>query len=416
MTKKLQKKFVATAMLAISFLIILLLGAINITNIIIVKNDINRALDMICENALEPMKPEIPNIPDIPEGAPFREDFPRNEASRLLSSPYFTVKTDASGNILSTDLNHISSLKSSDIETLLAQVSAEKSDEGKLNKYRYKISVNRFDNSNILVFLDTSNEIYSYLRVLALSAAIGAICWCGMLLLVIFLSKKAIRPLAENIEKQKQFITNAGHEIKTPLAIIQANAEAMELYQGQSKWSNNIRQQVNRLDGLTKNLLLLARSEEGDFIPDKSDFSLSDILLKTAEDYLEPFALKGVDFEQEIGCNIKIKADKEQITQLISILLDNALKYTDSGGKVRLALYEATDRVCLNVENTVSLLPDQPPERMFERFYRADKSRNQSTGGYGIGLSVAKSLAEANNADISAEFSEDNKISFNVKF
>ena len=124
----------------------------------------------------------------------------------------------------------------------------------------------------VVVFLDTSGDIYSYIRVLFLSAAIGIACWLFMLLFVILLSKQAIRPIAENIEKQKQFVTNAGHEIKTPIAIIQSNTEAMELYNGENKWSKNIKEQTVRLNELMKNLLTLARMDESSTNLMQSDF------------------------------------------------------------------------------------------------------------------------------------------------
>ncbi len=412
MTKLLQKRFVVTAMVAISLLIVMLLGAINVINIGIVRSDIDRTLSMLAETPMEPnMANKIPNAP-----TPNKDFNLQNNDNRLLSSPYFIVTTDASGNIIFVDANKITSLTESEIEEIVKNVLSQGSVTGKSNGFRYRIAESLFSADITIAFLDTSNEVYSYLRVLLLSVGVGTICWALMLLLVISLSKKAIRPIAENLEKQKQFITNAGHEIKTPLAIIQANADALELYSGENKWSKNIKQQVTRLDGLMKNLLFLSRSDEKGLVANKTEFSISDVVSETANSFIEPLSLKGIQLQTFIQENIEINGDKEQFTQLVSILLDNALKYTNENGCVALYLSKVDNYNHLHIKNTVTELPQIAPERLFERFYRGDSARTQKSGGYGIGLSMAKAICEANNAEITAIYEAENSIAFHVKF
>ncbi len=411
MIKLLQKKFVTTAMMAISILIILLLGAINIVNIGIVRSDIDRTLSMLTENRIEPNMPGMmPNAPNPNMDFSFQT----NE-NRLLSSPYFLVTTDSAGNVIFTDSNNISSDNEDEIKKIVDRVVEQGVSEGKSGGYRYKAVKSYLGNGLNIAFLDTSNEVYSYFRVLFLSAAIGLACWSLMLLFVISLSKKAIRPIAENLEKQKEFITNAGHEIKTPLAIIQANTEAMELYGGENKWSKNIKQQVVRLDGLMKNLLFLTRSDEKGLVATKTDFSLSEVVSETAKSFVEPMGLKGVNLQICVQENICANADREQIMQLVSILLDNALKYTNDNGFAGVFLKSEYGSIDMQIKNTVAELPKVSPDRLFDRFYRADTARTQKTGGYGIGLSMAKAICEANNAQISVVYEDSQSISFNVK-
>ena len=162
----------------------------------------------------------------------------------------------------------------------------------------------------VLIFLDTSQDLLSSLRVLLLSAALGVLCWILMLLLVILLSKRAIRPFAENMQKQKQFVTNAGHEIKTPLAIILANTDAMELYNGENKWSRNIREQVNRLNGLMKNLLTLARMDEATLQITPTDFSFSALVQENADAFADPFALRRITMRSDIRPDLWLHADQ----------------------------------------------------------------------------------------------------------
>jgi len=267
----------------------------------------------------------------------------------------------------------------------------------------------------VIVFLDNSEEILSYARVLFLSGGIGIICWILMLFMVMFLSQKAIRPIAENIERQKQFVTNAGHEIKTPLAIILANTEAMELYNGENKWSKNIREQTVRLNGLMKNLLLLAKIDEGAADIIKSEISLSELVSENVRAFAEPLNLRSITLQIEIQPKVIIKANKEQMSQLISILLDNASKYTNDNGTVIVSLQQSDKRIKLLIKNSCEKLPDTPPDKLFERFYRDDKARTQKTGGYGIGLSVARSIAETNKGSITAVYENPNFVSFTVR-
>ncbi len=408
MTKLLQRKFVKTAMIAISLLIVTLLGAINIANIIMVRNDIDRTLLMLSNNRMELSAPGMP-MPDM-------NMLPEGNENRLVTSPYFLVMTDNKGNIVFADVSHISTLEETDAEEIARKALDSKQNEGKIDGYRYIISDSGFGMGKTMAFIDDSNEMYSYFRILFLSVLIGFVAWTLMLFFVILLSKKAIRPIAENMEKQKEFITNAGHEIKTPLAIIQANTDAMELYGGENKWSKNIKQQVARLDGLMKNLLFLTRSDENGLSATKVDFSLSEVTLETANGFVEPMALKGVILQISVQANISISADKEQITQLISILLDNALKYTNENSYAAISLNSDQNGIGIQVKNTVSQLPSVSPERLFDRFYRADTARTQKSGGYGIGLSMAKAICEANNAVISVVYESAESISFSVKF
>ena len=414
MVKTLQKKFVITSMIAITILIVALLGAINVANIIMVRNQANRTLNMISDNEgninnLPPMNGEMP--PNMPEPSRGKNDY-----DTFMASNFFIVRFSEDKSISFVDVARTSTVtEDSAVEYANRALSSGKS-EGKIDNYRFRVKEAKFTNGTNVIFLDTSSEVQSLLRVLALSAAIGFACFLVMLLIVILLSRKAIRPIAENIEKQKRFVTDAGHELKTPLAIIQSNAEAMELYNGENKWSKNIKEQTVRLSKMMENLLLLSRMDEGNNKAIKVEFNLSDAAKHVGDSFVESFRLRNIGFEISPGNNIKAIADKAQVEQLIGILLDNASKYTNDGGQVMLVCYKEEKSVNIYVENTCEALPEVSAEALFDRFYRADTARNQSTGGSGIGLSVAKSIADANNAVIKAEYLPNNRIRFKVTF
>lgn len=412
MIKALQKKFVVTAMIAVSILLLILLGTINAVNIVMVRNETNKTLAIISE-----ADGNFDHIQPPPNSAP-PSDFgiePKVERDKFLSSNFFIVKLNENGQIFFTDVSRTSLVDEASAEELALRVFDEGITSGKVGKYRYQISNSPMGNEIVIVFLDTSEEILSYVRVMLLSGGIGIVCWILMLFIVMFLSKRAIRPIVENIEKQKQFVTNAGHEIKTPLAIILANTDAMELYNGENKWSKNIREQTIRLSGLMKNLLLLAKMDEDSTGIVKTEISLSALLTENVQYFIEPLKLRNITLQTEIQPNVTIKANKEQMLQLISILLDNASKYTNDDGTVIVSLQKSDKRVKLLIKNSCTKLPDAPPYKLFDRFYRDDKARTQKTGGYGIGLSVARSIVEANKGSITAEYENPNFISFTVR-
>lgn len=412
MIKTLQRKFIVTAMTAISVLLLLLLGTINILNIYYVGNQVDKKLEMISQNEGNP-----DNIPMAPGEMPPRGPYGmKNDYDTFMSSNFFVVRFDRNGDIVYSDVSRISSVSEEEAKELAEKVYTQNDLSGKIDSFEYMVRDSRMGFGKVVVFLDTSGDIYSYIRVLFLSAAIGIACWLLMLLFVILLSKQAIRPIAENMEKQKQFVTNAGHEIKTPIAIIQSNTEAMELYNSENKWSKNIKEQTVRLNELMKNLLTLARMDESSTNLIQSDFSLSQLLADHIECFRETLELRRITLQTSIQPMISFRANQEHITQLISALMDNTVKYTNEGGNVFVSLEGNDKRIKLQFKNTCQQLPPVPPDKLFDRFYRADEARTQKNGGYGIGLSVAQSITETYKGRISAEYENGNTIVFTIRF
>ncbi|MBQ1372514.1 MAG: GHKL domain-containing protein, partial [Oscillospiraceae bacterium] len=228
------------------------------------------------------------------------------------------------------------------------------------------------------------------------------------------LSRRAIAPIAENMERQRRFVTDAGHELKTPLAIIQANTEAMELIVGENKWSRNIKAQTRRLTELTGNLLTLARAEElpapGSF--DELDFSA--LVEKTAQMFQAPMERRNLTLETQTEWELKIRGNEAQLGNLCSILFDNAVKYATEGSTLYLSLHQEDKSCILRLENRCDKLPDCPPERLLDRFYRGDASRNQSGGGFGIGLSAARAISLQHRGRLEAEYPAVDRIAFTV--
>ncbi len=435
MVKQLQKKFIISAMLAVTILLVVLIGGINVFNYLTTSNDNDRLMEMLCysfetstkwnadttDNTQSPQSINgtqkntaadisgSQNNPDFPpqdNGTKPPDDkknngFGRHDKNAVDSARYAAVAIDKNGNIIRTDVTHISSLTEDEVTAITEALKNTASGTGTYSGFLYRISETKRAEGKVIILLDNGMQISSFFTVLFISVGAGIFGWLLMLLLVILLSKKTIAPVARSIEKQKQFVTNAGHEIKTPLAIILANTDAMELHNGENKWSKNIRAQTLRLSGLMQNLLMLAKMDESSAKLPMCSFDISTAAEDTVNAFIEPAALKGVMIEQDIQKGLQLNGNHDSIVQLITVLLDNAVKYTESGGMIRAKLSGNDKNITLSIANTCE--PIDHPEKLFDRFYRGDSARTQKNGGYGIGLSVAQAIAELHKGSITAE-------------
>ena len=434
MVKQLQKKFIISAMLAVTILLVVLIGGINVFNYLTTSGDNDRLMEMLCysfetstkwnadttDNTQPPQSingtqqnttdasgnQNNPDFPPQDNGTKPPDDkknngFGRHDKNAVDSARYAAVAIDKNGNIIRTDVTHISSLTEEEATAITEALKNTAAGTGTYSGFQYRISETKRAEGKVIILLDNGMQISSFFTVLFISVGAGIFGWLMMLLLVILLSRKTIAPVARSIEKQKQFVTNAGHEIKTPLAIILANTDAMELHNGENKWSKNIRAQTLRLSGLMQNLLMLAKMDENSTKLPMCEFDISIAAEDTVGAFIEPAALKGIMIEQNIKKGIRLSGNRDSIVQLMTVLLDNAVKYTESGGVIRAELYGSEKNITLSIANTCE--PIDHPEKLFDRFYRGDSARTQKNGGYGIGLSVAQAIAELHKGSITAE-------------
>ncbi len=408
MIKALKKRFIFSAMLAVGILLAVLLGAINVGNVLLSERQSRQTLNMLMNEELR--------LPPPREERPRDFLVPRTDANTKMSAVYFTVRLGEDNTIIGVNTERIADISDDEAKSICSAAAEQNKTEGKVRNFLFRAAENRADGSFIYLFLDTTMQQRSVLRVAFFSVTVGVLCFAAMLLLVILISKKAIRPIAENIERQKQFVTDAGHEIKTPLAIILANAEAMELYLGENKWLKNIREQTVRLDGLMQNLLTLAKADENKAPPGTEDFSFSAEISEAAEAFSEPMRQKELRLSCQIEPDVSLCASREQIRRLLFVLLDNAVKYSPPRGEILISCRRDGGKVDFTVQNQCERLPDCPPEKLFDRFFRGDAARTHESGGYGIGLSIAKTVAESHGGAVRAAYFPPNQISFTVTF
>ena len=482
MVKTLQKKFIAASMLAVTLLLLTLVGAINILNAVSVTRRQGRILEMLCETDAHPElrsgEPDEgragtgfhPAGPGFGKAEPGREDssawssgevpamngdridrrrdgggfglFGRNlSVDNALSARFFAVWFDEQGAVLRTDVSRIFAVDEEEAEETACRMIGTGRKQGTMDGFRFLVrqpqqtgeqtvsraadadsgssdeyaeSVPDTSEETLLVAMDISADRDGILTVLGISVLIAALCWIAMLWPVRLLARRAIAPTATGIERQKQFVTNAGHELKTPLAIIQANTEALELFNGENKWTRNIKAQTVRLNGLMQNLLTLSRMDETGLHMELKPFPFAGLVREVWENFAASAEARNIAVRLEPGDEVlSVLGNRDSLAQLLSILFDNAVKYTPRGGQIMIRTGTGRDQVVFTQSNTLSPQSREDgtlredPERLFDRFYRADADRSRKKGGYGIGLSAAKAIASANQGSIHAAYEED---------
>lgn len=301
-----------------------------------------------------------------------------------------------------------------DMETLAHTLYEQGKEKGwyRYFKYRMEIMKSPDQNSRIVIGLvNASSDLYSVFSMLLISVSIGILSFLLVLFIVIIASGKAVRPIAESYAKQKQFVTNAGHELKTPLTVISADNELSRMIYGDSQWFDSIDSQITKMNGLIRSLITLARMDEEEK-PVFTSFNLSDAVYDTAKSFEKLIHAQGKLITFDITDDIIYLGDESGIRQLTAILMDNAAKYCDKQGKIAVRL-TGDKPIRLQVINDYAAAADCDLSRVFERFYRADKART-SDGSYGLGLSIAKSIAELHKGEIRARVLEYNRLMFEV--
>lgn len=317
---------------------------------------------------------------------------------------YFTVTLDSDGNISDCDTGKVASVDEDSAKEYASDVYTSGKTNGFSDIYRYRVT--ETEDGTMIVFVDCRQEIATVKNFAVNSFGISTLGLAAVFVLVVFFSKLVFRPVAESYKKQKQFITDASHELKTPLTIIDANTEIIEMDNGESQWTKSIRNQVRRLTAMTQQLITLSKLDEGEVNGEKTKFSLSDALVDCVQPFETPAMMQNKTIETDIADGIMLNGEEKTIRQLFDILLDNAVKYSMSDSTIRVQLYTKGNKTILTVWNETEPIPQGNLDQVFERFYRLDEARNSEKGGSGIGLSVAKAVVTAHKGKISA-FSED---------
>ena len=401
MLKKLQKKFVAMAMLSITVVTIGILLIINVSSYVKKNEQLDFLLKLIADNNGK--------FPSYQKN--FRPDILTEETEHSIR--YFWIEIDEEGKITASNLDHIIAVNDENLGVIANKIEESGKDSAYYKNYKYLVI--QKEEERLIVLIDATIYIREA-KTLALYSCEVA----GGALVIVFaslsaISKRIIKHVIANLEQQKEFVTNAGHELKTPVAIILANAEVLEMKNGKDdEWVKSIKNQAKRLDVLIKRLLSLARMDEQKKKKEKcQEVNLSDMVKNLSNDF--KVMSKNSEINTNINDNIIVEAKNDEIYELVTILLDNAVKYVTDGGKINVDLCRKNKDAVLEISNSYENLDGTECNRLFERFYRGETSRSRELGGYGIGLSMAAAIVKNNNAKIDVKTDKD-MIHFIVKF
>ena len=392
MFDKLQRKFIKIISLAILlvniFLCVIALG----TNYLSLKNNEEETLKEIYKN----------------EGKmPFDD---KHDREAYYTTRYFVLRFNENGDISLADLSNVSAVKEEDLNKYVDFVLNSKSNYGLKNNYRFykdRTGEDRY----IAVFLDVSKDLEQFKKSSFYVLVSAFVCTTIVIVVSVLCSKRAVWPYLENQRKQKEFITDASHELKTPIASLKSSLEVLRSENGDNKWLNIALRQTDRLALLVNELVKLNKLDESMYDLKKEDFNLSNMLREIELDFNELASIKGLEFKADIEDNLVYRGNEELIKQLVFILLDNALKYGKNDRPIELSLKKYKKDYLLSCINSCDNLNDDL-DRLFDRFYRSDKSHNSKTGGFGIGLALAKNICEAHNGDIRAIKLDDKTVKF----
>lgn len=443
MIRKLRNNFIRVMLLSLLIVMILLIGIINVVYLINFQDQAYETIDFVEENYLRMRLPGEAGGPmgmggpgamngtgQLPEADDWEdrddEDFEdhlfsgfRRDGSALTpdtryETSFFVVSLDADGSVTEMDHSYIASVSEEDIDAYAKEILASGKEQGRADYFMYKV-FDSDDGTSKIVAVSCYQQLRQFRLLLSICILAGFLYMAAVFALVWLMSRRITKPVEESIQKQRQFITDAGHELKTPITIIKANNEVLQMQNGSNQWTQSIKNQTRRLSSLVQSLLELSRLNEKDIVDISEEFDLSKTVAEAVESFRVPIESDGKVLETTIEEGIRFKGSKDEIYRLVTLLMDNARKYSTDREPIRVALNKH-HRIALTVSNSCEHIEQEKLDRLFERFYRTDESRSRKTGGNGIGLSVVQAIVERHGGTVTASSKDGDSIQFTAVF
>ncbi len=405
MIYKLRQKFIKICIISFVTVFILLLFSIYLVTTMQTNRQLDMLADVLSEN--DGRFPEWnnfegrPNRPMIPDGMNKETPF---------TTRFFTVRFDKSGNLISADIAFIASVTKEEAIDYAEDAISKRGERGWMGNLRYKVY--NTDRGQAVIFVNGLDARESNREFMLAASTVFVISSFVIIVLIILISKHAVKPASESYEKQKRFITDANHELKTPLTLIRTNLDIMEKEIGTNEWLTDIKEESKIMTELVNRLVTLARMDEDGTKLEKEPFPLSEAVLDTVYTFASHIEKEQKKLLVNIPEGIRYNGNEGAIRQLVSILFDNAVKYCDDKGVIGIALYGGK-RPTIIVDNSYSAVASISLDKLFDRFYRADTARTYGNG-FGIGLSIAKGIVEKHHGTIRAINLGNNVIRFQV--
>ncbi len=429
--QQIKRKFILWSTVSFAVVMLFMGGLIYLANLITTRNEIRTVLDLIVENdgelpenSFQDSSDEDTDDSEESTGDDGKQSSDKSSNKRKQLSDWFGIKNFYDSDEFDYAVRYFSVIfpadSSEDPEVKIGHVATVDEEEaleyanealnytfhfGRSGDYYYKVQ-EQDDGTTIVAYMDCTSQNAISARILLIALLLIG---CGMIIAWLLLrafSGRVVQTEVKNAELQKQFITNASHELKTPLAVIRANTELMEMMNGESEWTASTMRQVERLQGLIQNLVLITRSQEQDSRENRVPTNVTDILKETAETFAPVASQEEKAIMTDLEDSLYMVCEGGQIRQLAVLLTDNAIKYCDVGGQIRVILHRKGRQVRLAVSNDYKEGENVDYERFFDRFYREDSSRNVDAGGYGIGLSIAQNLVEQYRGSIDVDWKD----------
>ena len=418
----LRRKFMIVAIAALVAALLLIFAALNIWNHMLATERVDSVISVLYEN--DGVFPEEWKLKD----PRYKRGTFEATSETPFETRYLAATFDTTRSLTSLDATHVAELDEQEAAEVIGHMLDGVANAGYYDRYRFRVFTEQ-DGSGMIIAVDCFQQLQSSHTLLLISAAIMGATVTITGLLIVPLSKRFVDPYVRNLERQKRFVTDASHELKTPIAIISANTDLIEATGGESSWTRSTRAQTARLNKLTGELIELARTDEPIERALREDVDLASIVRREVEDFF-PLAeasgktlvctidtfegaamrtsvadrLGGISAREASKAEprIIVSGSPEELDRLVSVLVDNAVKYCDDNGSIRVRLEQRKREIVLTVTNPCASLTTQDTRRMFDRFYRADASRSRSTGGNGIGLSIAQGIVSRHEGSIRA--------------
>lgn len=417
MIKKLKKRFIIIAMIAVSAVLLLLCVTVNAVNFVSVNSQLTDTLEKISDNRGRMPTAEPEPIPEEKDGQPSppNEDKPVNRGDKEapFMTRYFVLEYDENGTLTKADLQNIAAVTEDDTDEYLKIATDKGVGIGYKNGYKYLVT--KTDGGFMAVFLDCHKEVETITKFAIISFGSMLVCIALVYIIVVFCSRRAIDPVVKTYEKQKRFITDASHELKTPITVIATSLKVLEMDTGENKWIDKAKAQTEKLKDLVNSLVTLSRMDEEQSPLRFAKFDASAACGETAISFADFALSQGHELKISVEPDVEYVGDEYAVRQLVSILLDNAIKYATEQTPVEFSMKKSKKGITVCSKNACNGLNKEELDKLFDRFYRPDASRTSGTGGFGIGLSIARSIAEGHKGNIKAKSDDGKTVEFTAE-
>lgn len=421
MINKLKRRLILVITLFVTVILAAFLVTINVVPSWQNRQAAYRYLLQVADNQLNrnPITPNMEPVPNpqpsdaVPAKRPEPMPKPRDSRNMYASSNLVVIQTNPSGEIISWNSDREDLFDRESISSLLQVILTAGKEFGMKNGYYYFLR--NINDGYLFILLDSSSVFVNTRQILIWSVIAAGVVWILCVSLATLLANKLTAPLALALEKQKQFISDAGHEFKTPITVIASNADVLQSEIGENKWLSHIIVETKHMGFLTNELMSLAVIDDSEKKIEISDVNLSEIVLSAALPFESSAYEKGITIQFDVASDIICKGNENQLRQLVTILMSNAIKYGNENGKIFVSLICQKKKVFLTVYNTGEGICQDDLEKVFERFYRVDKARSRKNGGHGLGLAIARSIVERHGGSIFAESNYGEWVQFHVQ-